>query len=297
MKEIKQGSNFVTLKQFDKKSILLLLESILDVERSDPREFDRPPTRKSLICNLFYEPSTRTSSSFIAAAKYLGHDVLSINNVQFSSVSKGETLEDTIRTLASYTHCIVLRHPEVGSASRAAKISNVPIINAGDGAGEHPTQTLLDLYTIYKHFGRLDNLVITLMGDLKYGRTVHSLIDVLQMFNSRIHLVSPPELRLPDTFNNGHLKSETHIILTPEVLANTDVLYITRVQTERGAVGNYQFTAQNAVLLNTKAIVMHPLPRKDELSVDFDNDPRAKYFEQMSNGLVVRKYLLGKILG
>ena len=290
---IKQGRHFITLNNYTKTSIMLLLDRIRKSESGTLKLFQETNNKK-LICNLFYEPSTRTSSSFYAAAKYLGHEVLSINNVQYSSVSKGETLEDTIRTLGSYTHCIVLRHPEVGSALRATEVSDVPIINAGDGVGEHPTQTLLDLYTIYKEYQTLDGLTITVMGDLKFGRTVHSLVNVLKMFDCKVNLVSPPNLQLPMDYSDPSFASFNE--LNYSVLQESDVLYITRVQAERGAWASYKFEEGDVEHLNQRCIVMHPLPRVDELPTWFDKDPRARYFEQMSNGLAVRKFLLKEIL-
>jgi len=291
--KISKGDSFVSLRNYDQFDILNAMQKISTYDDQNLKRFI--PNKKKLIANLFYEPSTRTSSSFYAAATYLGHEVLSINNVQYSSVAKGESLEDTIKTLASYVHCIILRHPEEGSAYRATQVSNVPIINAGDGIGEHPTQTLLDLYTIYKNFKRLDQLTVTLMGDLKYGRTIHSLIQVLDLFDVHINLIGPQELKLPQKYYKNEYIEST--VLTEDIAMSTDVLYITRVQKERGAVGNYAFTEKDALQLDESCIVMHPLPRNEELGEWFDSDPRAKYFEQMSNGLSVRKYLLGEILG
>jgi len=291
--KISKGDSFVSLKNYNRVDILNVMRGIASYDDQNLKRFI--PNKKKLIANLFYEPSTRTSSSFYAAATYLGHEVLSINNVQYSSVAKGESLEDTIRTLASYVHCIILRHPEEGSAYSAVQVSDVPIINAGDGIGEHPTQTLLDLYTIYKKFKRLDQITVALMGDLKYGRTIHSLIQVLDLFNVHIHLIGPHELKLPFQYYKKEYIEST--ILTEDIAMSIDVLYITRVQKERGAVGDYAFTREDAMKLDNNCIVMHPLPRNEELGNWFDLDPRAKYFEQMSNGLAVRKYLLGEILG
>ena len=293
MMRLVKGNNFISLKDYDRDDILSVMQGISSYDDQTLKRFI--PNKKKLIANLFYEPSTRTSSSFYAAATYLGHEVLSINNVQYSSVAKGESLEDTIRTLASYVHCIILRHSEEGAAFLASLVSDVPIINAGDGIGEHHTQTLLDLYTIYKEFKRLDQLTVTLMGDLKYGRTIHSLVQVLNMFNVHINLIGPDKLMLPSRYyKKEYIESS---VLTESIAMSTDVLYITRVQKERGAVGNYAFTREDALQLDENCIVMHPLPRNEELGDWFDSDPRARYFEQMSNGLAVRKYLLGEILG
>ena len=171
----------------------------------------------------------------------------------------------------------------------------MPIINAGDGIGEHPTQTLLDLYTIYKEFKELDQLTVTLMGDLKYGRTIHSLIQALDLFDVQINLIGPHDLKLPSKYYKNEYEEST--VLTESIALATDVLYITRVQKERGAIGDYAFTEKDAENLPETCIVMHPLPRNEELGDWFDSDPRAVYFDQMSNGLAVRKYLLAEILG
>ena len=293
MMRLVKGNNFISLKDYGRDDILSVMQGISTYDDQNLKRFI--PNKKKLIANLFYEPSTRTSSSFYAAATYLGHEVLSINNVQYSSVAKGESLEDTIRTLASYVHCIILRHSEEGAAFLASLVSDVPIINAGDGIGEHPTQTLLDLYTIYKEFKRLDQLTVTLMGDLKYGRTIHSLVQVLNMFDVHINLIGPDKLMLPSRYyKKEYIESS---VFTESAAMSTDVLYITRVQKERGAIGDYAFTREDALKLDNKCIVMHPLPRNEELGDWFDSDPRARYFDQVSNGLAVRKYLLGEILG
>ena len=253
-----------------------------------------PSEYKKILANLFYEPSTRTSSSFFSAMTRLGHAVLPINEVVYSSVTKGETLEDTIRTLSSYVDIIVLRHPSVGAAKAAARVSSVPIINAGDGVGEHPTQTLLDLYTIWRKFRRINDLTITLMGDLKNGRTVHSLVSVLHdLYNVNINLVSPDNLQLPEYLDKGMAKST---LLTEDICKTTDVLYMTRVQQERGSVGEYKLTQAHVNLLKKTMIVMHPFPRQNEIPTWFDTDLRAYYFKQIQNGLYVRMAILSEIL-
>ena len=253
-----------------------------------------PSEYKKILANLFYEPSTRTSSSFFSAMTRLGHAVLPINEVVYSSVTKGETLEDTIRTLSSYVDIIVLRHPSVGAAKAAARVSSVPIINAGDGVGEHPTQTLLDLYTIWRKFRHINDLTITLMGDLKNGRTVHSLVSVLHdLYNVNINLVSPDNLQLPEYLDKGMPKST---LLTEDICKTTDVLYMTRVQQERGSVGEYKLTQAHVNLLKKTMIVMHPFPRQNEIPTWFDTDLRAYYFKQIQNGLYVRMAILSEIL-
>ena len=248
---------------------------------------------KHQIATLFYEPSTRTSASFHSAATQLGYSVLPINEVTYSSVTKGETLEDTIRTIGSYVDLIVLRHGEKGAAQRAADVSTVPIINAGDGNGEHPTQTLLDIYTIWKTFKKLDGLTITLIGDLKNGRTVHSLIKVLRNYEVKINLISPDSLKLPSEY---YKNSDVEYSKIPQDL-QTNILYVTRVQKERGSQEDYKLSLEELTNLPKDTIVMHPLPRMKEIPTSFDNDSRAKYFEQIDNGLLVRKALLRELLG
>jgi aspartate carbamoyltransferase catalytic subunit len=261
-----------------------------------------------LTC-LFYEPSTRTSSSFIAAMERLGGSVIPITQgVQFSSVSKGETLADTIRTLEQYSDAIVLRHPDVGSAAIAADYAAVPVINAGDGAGEHPTQALLDLFTIQEELGRIDGLKIAMVGDLRYGRTVHSLTKLLLQYDVSLRFVSPEILRLPLTIMNQVIDKgldvrETHDVA--DVIENADVLYVTRVQKERftdlaqyeEVKDQHEITPELMARAKQKMIVMHPLPRVGEIHYAVDDDSRAAYFRQVKNGMYIRMALLAAVLG
>lgn len=247
--------------------------------------------KNKILANLFYEPSTRTSSSFHAAMLKLGGRVISINEINYSSVSKGENLEDTIRTIGCYSDIIVLRSQIAGDAKLAAEVSVVPIINAGDGTGEHPTQTLLDLYTIWERFGKIDGLTITMMGDLKNGRTIHSLLHSLKHFNVKINLISPDNLTAPFRYANG-VNISLSLILTTNICQQTDVLYMTRVQKERGSIGQYELTKDNVNNFKENMIVMHPFPRNEEIPTWFDTDPRAYYFKQIENGLYVRMALL-----
>ena len=261
-----------------------------------------------ILTNLFYEPSTRTSSSFAAAMERLGGSVIQINDVKFSSVSKGESLPDTIRTLESYSDVIVLRHPETGSAALAAQYARKPVINAGDGIGEHPTQALLDLFTIREELGTIDGLTVTMLGDLKYGRTVHSLARLLSLFDVRLNYVAPEILRMPVELvqaleAKGMRQAEFDGL--EAVAAETDVLYVTRVQKERFAdLAEYE-TVKNAYVITPDTMtrfrprmaLMHPLPRVGEISPDVDADPRAAYFRQMEYGLYVRMALLAMVLG
>jgi aspartate carbamoyltransferase len=270
---------------------------ILDLwERaSDQKDNFSSSLKNKILTNLFYEPSTRTSSSFYSAMVRQGGSVIPINNVKFSSAIKGESLEDTIITMGTMSDCIVLRHPEIGSVSRAAKVSSVPVINAGDGKGEHPTQTLLDGFTIfYNNKEKIDNLRITMVGDLKNGRTVKSLVKLLSRYSgNHFNFVSPPDLRLPkDLLPKNSFQTEK----IEEVISDTDVLYVTRVQSERGSNHQYSLSLDQLNLLPRKSIVMHPLPRVNEIPRAFDNDPRAKYFDQMLYGLWCRMVLLENVM-
>ena len=283
--------HLLSIDEFDRKRIDRLFSHANNLQLGI---LPQPPEFKKILANLFYEPSTRTSSSFFSAMTKLGHTVLPINEVVYSSVSKGETLEDTIKTLSSYVDIIVLRHPSVGASKAAARASSVPVINAGDGVGEHPTQTLLDLYTIWRKFRYIDNLTITLMGDLKNGRTVHSLVSVLlNLYDVNINLVSPDNLQLPHYLDNAMPKAT---FLTEDICKTTDVLYMTRVQKERGSVGEYKLTEAHVNLFKKNMIVMHPFPRQNEIPTWFDTDRRAYYFKQIQNGLYIRMAILSEIL-
>jgi len=261
-----------------------------------------------ILANLFYEPSTRTSSSFLAAMERLGGSVIPINEVRYSSVAKGESLADTVRTLECYADVIVLRHPETGSAAIAAQAARKPIINAGDGIGEHPTQALLDLFTIREELGTIDGLTVTMLGDLKYGRTVHSLAKLLAPYNVHLNYVSPGILRMPPDLlaqlSAQGVRQTEHSTLD-DVLPITDVLYVTRVQKERfedldeyeSVKGAYVLTPETMKRARPKMALMHPLPRVGEISPEVDDDPRAAYFRQMEYGLYVRMALLAMVLG
>jgi aspartate carbamoyltransferase len=261
-----------------------------------------------ILVNLFYEPSTRTASSFTAAMERLGGSVIPINEVKYSSVAKGESLPDTVRSLECYSDVIVLRHPEVGASALAAQYARKPIINAGDGIGEHPTQALLDLFTIIEEKGYVDGLTITMLGDLKYGRTVHSLSRLLSLYDVKLNFVSPEILRLPEEIIS-ELESKgipiQEYTLLDQALSESDVLYVTRIQKERfeepqdyeNVKGTYIITKQSLAEASKDLILMHPLPRVGEISMDLDDDPRAAYFRQMEYGMYVRMALLAMVLG
>lgn len=302
------GQHVLSVNQFNRSK----LEHIFEVAHSMRSMVERFGTADMLhghvLANLFYEPSTRTSSSFNAAMVRLGGRVLSINEVVYSSVSKGESLPDTVRTLECYADVIVLRHPEVGAAATAARYAHIPIINAGDGVGEHPTQALLDLFTIQEELGRVDGLKVAMVGDLKYGRTVHSLTRLLTQYHVELVFVSPDMLKLPpdivaEVHDSGLAYRETDDI--HNIIGEADVLYVTRVQKERFTdLALYDAVKEHYVVDPTlmarakqEMIVMHPLPRVGEIAYAVDDDPRAAYFRQMRNGMYIRMALLAAVLG
>jgi aspartate carbamoyltransferase len=301
------GKDILSVKQFSRSD----LEYIFAVAHEMHVMVDRVGTfdllKGKILANLFYEPSTRTSSSFTSAMERLGGSVIPINEVRYSSVAKGESLPDTVRTLECYADVIVLRHPETGSAALAAKYAKKPIINAGDGIGEHPTQALLDAFTIHEEMGMIDGLTVTMLGDLKYGRTVHSLARLLSLYNARVNYISPEILRMPAEIIEELPRTMAQKEYTDldEALPTTDVLYVTRVQKERFAneaeyesvKGCYVITPEIMQAAKKDMIVMHPLPRVGEISMEFDDDPRAAYFRQMEYGLYVRMALLAMVLG
>ncbi len=276
------------------------------------KEFEKNPVQNIMqhhvVASLFFEPSTRTRLSFESAVNRLGGKIVGFSEATNTSVKKGESLRDTILTVANYSDLIVMRNPVEGSARFAAEISPVPVINAGDGANQHPTQTLLDLYSIQKTQGTLDNLHIAMVGDLKYGRTIHSLVIALCNFNTIFHLVSPPELKLPSSVKM-HIKEKnlTYHQYTEmdEVLPRADILYMTRIQRERFSDPLEYERIKNAFNLHKDMIadtkenfrVLHPLPRVKEIDINVDKSAKAYYFEQALNGVFVRQALMALILG
>ena len=303
------GMDILSVDQFTPESLEYIFARAREMREMVQAVGAADLLKGNVLTCLFYEPSTRTSSSFISAIERLGGSVIPITQgVQFSSVSKGETLADTVRTLEQYSDVIVLRHPEIGSAKLAADYASVPIINAGDGAGEHPTQALLDLFTIREELGTLDGLKIAMVGDLRYGRTVHSLTKLLLHYDVSLRFVSPEILRLPLTLMNEVIDAgidvrETHDVA--DVIENADVLYVTRVQKERfndlaqyEAVKDYYvITPELMEQAKEKMVVMHPLPRVGEIHYSVDKDRRAAYFRQVQNGMYVRMALLAAVLG
>jgi carbamoyl-phosphate synthase/aspartate carbamoyltransferase/dihydroorotase/carbamoyl-phosphate synthase/aspartate carbamoyltransferase len=299
----------LSVEQFDKDSLSYLFTRSEEMaEMVDKYGTCDLLAGYTLAC-VFYEPSTRTSSSFIAAMERLGGKVIPITQgIQFSSVSKGESLEDTMLTLECYSDMIVLRHPEMGSVARAAKYAHVPVINAGDGVGEHPTQALLDIYTIRKEMGGIDGLKVAMVGDLRNGRTVHSLTKLLMNYNVSYRFVSPDTLRLPLSLMNEMIDKGIDVReddRVENVIKDVDVLYVTRIQKERftdmvqyEAVKNYfEITTDVMKKAKNKMVIMHPLPRVGEIHYDVDADPRAAYFRQVKNGMLVRMALLASVMG
>lgn len=277
------------------------------------QEFEKNPNRKILedrvVATLFFEPSTRTRLSFETAANRLGARVIGFTDPKVTSSTKGETLKDTIMMVSNYADVIVMRHYLEGAALYASEVSPVPVINAGDGANQHPSQTMLDLYSIYKTQGTLENLNIYLVGDLKYGRTVHSLIMALRHFNPTLHLIAPKELALPEEYKiyckEHNIKCIEHEDFNADVISDADILYITRVQRERFTdLMEYErvknvYILRSSMLKNTRENmkILHPLPRVNEISYDVDNDPHAYYFEQARNGLYARQAIICDVLG
>jgi carbamoyl-phosphate synthase/aspartate carbamoyltransferase/dihydroorotase/carbamoyl-phosphate synthase/aspartate carbamoyltransferase len=303
------GQDILSVSQFNKEKLDYIFYRAHEMRELVERVGGSDLLKGNVLTCLFYEPSTRTSSSFIAAMERLGGSIIPITQgVQFSSVSKGETLADTIRTLEQYSDAIVLRHPEIGSARAAADAASIPVINAGDGPGEHPTQALLDLFTIQEELGQIDGLKIAMVGDLRFGRTVHSLTKLLMQYDVSLRFVSPEILRMPLTVMNDVIDAkipvrETHDVA--DVIQNADVLYVTRVQKERFSdlaqyeeVKNfYVITSELMKKAKEKMIVMHPLPRVGEIHDEVDKDPRAAYFRQVQNGMYIRMAILAAVLG
>jgi aspartate carbamoyltransferase catalytic subunit len=303
------GMDILSVDQFNRERLAYIFARAQEMRDIVERAGGIDLLKGHVLTCLFYEPSTRTSSSFIAAMERLGGSVIPITQgVQFSSVSKGETLADTVRTLQQYSDAIVLRHPQTGSAQLAADYANVPILNAGDGTGEHPTQALLDLFTIQDELGHVDGLKIAMVGDLRFGRTVHSLTKLLLHFDISLRFVSPEILRLPLSIMNEVIDAgvdarETHDVA--DVIRNADVLYVTRVQKERFSdlaqyeevKDHYEITPELMEEAKEKMVVMHPLPRVGEIHYAVDDDPRAAYFRQVQNGMFIRMALLAAVLG
>ncbi|MGQ9466198.1 MAG: aspartate carbamoyltransferase [Anaerolineae bacterium] len=303
-----KGADILDGAQFTREQ----LERIMDIAAEFQARLQRTPSldllRGYVLATLFFEPSTRTRLSFETAMHRLGGSVVGFSSAESTSVAKGETLADTVRTVDQYADVIVIRHPQIGSAQVAAEVAEHPVINGGDGAGQHPTQALLDLYTIRSERGQVDGLTIALCGDLKYGRTVHSGIWLYRHYRCRLILVSPESLRMPADIVAALRAEGVPVEETTNLeaaLAEAHVLYMTRIQKERFAdpaeyerlKGSYILTREMIERVNPRVTVMHPLPRVDEIAPDVDGLPGAAYFRQARNGVYVRMALLALVLG
>ena len=300
-----KSKSLVSIDQCTKEDILRILDNA--------RKFEENPNRNLLegkvAATLFFEPSTRTRLSFETAINRLGGKVIGFQDASTTSSSKGETLKDTILMVSNYADLIVMRHHLEGAAKYASEITDIPIINAGDGANQHPSQTMLDLYSTQKTQGKLTDLTITMVGDLKYGRTVHSLISGMSHFNPTFHFVAPDELRMPDEYklfcDKHNIKYYEHTAFSEEVINETDILYMTRVQRERFTdLEEYQ-RVKNVYILKSQMLenskdnlrVLHPLPRVNEIAYDVDDSPKAYYIQQARNGLFARQAIICEVLG
>ena len=297
--------NFVTIADLSKEKIMYLLAMAKEFEKHPNREL----LKGKVVATLFFEPSTRTRLSFETAANRLGARVIGFSDAKASSVSKGETLKDTVLMVSNYADVIVMRHFVEGAAQYASEVAPVPIVNAGDGAHMHPSQCLLDLYSIYKTQGTLDNLNIYLVGDLKYGRTVHSLITAMRHFNPTFHFVAPKELAMPDEYKiyckEHGIKFVEHTEFNEDVIADADILYMTRVQKERFSDLMEYERVKNVYILKNSMLgkakpnmkILHPLPRVNEIAYDVDDNPHAYYIQQAGNGLFAREAIFSHVLG
>ncbi|MCF2644785.1 MULTISPECIES: aspartate carbamoyltransferase [Prevotellaceae] len=297
--------DFVTIADLSKEKIMYLLEMAQEFEKYPNREL----LKGKVVATLFFEPSTRTRLSFETAANRLGARVIGFSDAKASSVSKGETLKDTVLMVSNYADVIVMRHFVEGAAQYASEVAPVPIVNAGDGAHMHPSQCLLDLYSIYKTQGTLDNLNIYLVGDLKYGRTVHSLITAMRHFNPTFHFVAPKELAMPDEYKiyckEHGIKFVEHTEFNEDVIADADILYMTRVQKERFSDLMEYERVKNVYILKNSMLgkakpnmkILHPLPRVNEIAYDVDDNPHAYYIQQAGNGLFAREAIFSHVLG
>ena len=297
--------NFVTIANLSREEILYLITMAQEFEKHPNREL----LKGRVVATLFFEPSTRTRLSFETAANRLGARVIGFTDAKVTSATKGETLKDTILMVGNYADAIVMRHYIEGAAQYASEVSPVPIINAGDGAHMHPSQCLLDLYSIYKTQGTLDNLNINLVGDLKYGRTVHSLITAMRHFNPTFHFIAPKELSMPQEYkmycNEHGIKYVEHTDFNEQIISDADIIYMTRVQKERFSDLMEYERVKDVYILRREMLsmcrdnmkILHPLPRVNEISSDVDDDPHAYYIQQAQNGLYAREAIFCHCLG
>lgn len=302
---IMEKHNFVTIADLTREKILYLIEMAKEFEKHPNREI----LKGKVVATLFFEPSTRTRLSFETAANRLGARVIGFADPKITSGTKGETLKDTILMVSNYADVIAMRHYIEGAAQYASEITSVPIINAGDGAHQHPSQCMLDLYTINQTQGTLENLNIYLVGDLKYGRTVHSLIMAMQHFNPTFHFVAPQELAMPDEYKlycKSHgIRFVEHTDFNEKTIADADIIYMTRVQKERFSDLMEYERVKNVYILRANMLseckpnmkILHPLPRVNEIAYDVDTNPHAYYIQQAQNGLYAREAIICDVLG
>jgi aspartate carbamoyltransferase catalytic subunit len=297
--------HIVSIEDLDNKSIMGILKRAKELLPVAKGKKKSKALDGKILATCFFEPSTRTRLSFESAMQRLGGSCIGFADPSATSHLKGETLSDAIRMVAGYSDAVVLRHPREGAAKLASEVSEVPIINGGDGAGQHPTQTLLDLFTINDELGKLNGLKVGMLGDLRYGRTVHSLSQALDRFNTKFFFISPKSLAMPEHVTDVlDSKWSTHENLK-EVLGDLDVLYVTRIQKERfpdledykKVAGAYKINAELLKNAKSKMKILHPLPRVDEISTDVDETKHAAYFRQAFNGVPVRMALLEKLIG
>lgn len=296
--------DFVTIADLSKEKILYMIQMAKEFEMHPNREI----LKGKVVATLFFEPSTRTRLSFETAANRLGAKVIGFSDAKVTSATKGETLKDTILMVSNYADVIVMRHHIEGAAQYASEIAPVPIVNAGDGAHQHPSQCMLDLYSIYKTQGTLENLNIFLVGDLKYGRTVHSLIMAMRHFNPTFHFIAPKELAMPDEYKlyckQHGIKYVEHTDFNEDIIAEADILYMTRVQKERFSDLMEYERVKNVYILKKDMLckarqnmkILHPLPRVNEIAYDVDEDPHAYYIQQAQNGLYAREAIISDVL-
>jgi aspartate carbamoyltransferase catalytic subunit len=300
-----KGRDIISIEDFSREEINYILNSSHTMEPLAAKGSDM--LKGKILATLFFEPSTRTRLSFETAMLKLGGSTIGFADAEIASVRKGENLADTVRTVENYADIIALRHPLEGAAKLAAEFSKVPILNAGTGAEEHPTQAFMDLYTIQKEKGKIDELKIALVGDLRYGRTVHSLAYALSLYNIELYLISPESLRMrPEVIRT--IKNKISIIEDTNlenIIPQIDVLYVTRIQKERfpdpaeyaKVKGIYKIDLKTLKSAKKDMIILHPLPRVDEIAAEVDSKPQARYFQQVWNGIVVRMALLALVLG
>ncbi len=303
-----KGKDILHGNQFSNREIDEIIRNASYFEKELKKKDSLNLLKGKILATLFFEPSTRTRLSFETAMQRLGGGVISMASAEGSSAAKGETVADTARTVSQYADVIVIRHPRIGSAKEAADAASIPVINAGDGAGQHPTQALLDTYTIYKELGSLKNLVISMVGDLKNGRTVHALVELLSLYKARLYFVSPEVLRMPEEITSNLKKKGIEIEETEDLekaASESLLIYMTRIQKERftdlteyeRVKGQYVVDEGFLKKLKKKITILHPLPRIDEIRPEVDSYSGAAYFRQVRNGVFVRMALLAMVMG